>query len=58
VIDELARQDGLELELIDPATLDLPFPGKGRGAIGPKRLRKAVGEATGVVLATPEYHGS
>jgi len=57
VLDEL-RKEQVAVEIINPAELDLPFPGLDNGADGPKALREAVVEATGVIFATPEYHGS
>ena len=57
VVDELGKQEGVSVEVIDPAGLDLSPPGLEEGKPDPKRIRKAVQEATGVVLATPEYHG-
>jgi chromate reductase, NAD(P)H dehydrogenase (quinone) len=58
VVDELKKQSGISVELIDPATLHLPFPGTDPHAEGTKLLLEQVKAATGVVLATPEYHGS
>jgi chromate reductase, NAD(P)H dehydrogenase (quinone) len=58
VVDELARRSSIEVASLDPAELDLPFPGQPKVSPGADRLRAAVAEATGVVLATPEYHGS
>src|SRR6266568_2374440 len=58
VVDELKKQSGISVELIDPATLHLPFPGTNPHAEGTKLLQEQVRAATGVVLATPEYHGS
>jgi FMN reductase len=58
VLDELRHQDNVTVDLIDPATLDLPFPGQLSNSTGPQRLQEAVRAATGVVLVTPEYHGS
>ena len=58
VIDELKRHEYLSVELIDPATVDLAPPGKEGSSAALKALRDSVGEATGVILATPEYHGS
>ena len=58
VADELRKQPNVAAELIDPAALSLPFPGTNPDADGTKILRQKVTEATGVVLATPEYHGS
>jgi chromate reductase, NAD(P)H dehydrogenase (quinone) len=58
VVDELKKQPGVEVELIDPGKLHLPFPGKNENTEDAKALRHKVSNATGVVLATPEYHGS
>ncbi len=56
VVDEFAKDSHVSLEVVDPAELDLPLPGA--DSLSAQRLRKTVEEATGVVLATPEYHGS
>ncbi len=48
VVDEL-RKENVAVEVINPAELNLPFPGLDNGATGPKALRKVVGEATGVI---------
>jgi NAD(P)H-dependent FMN reductase len=45
------------VEIVDPSTLSLPFPGAG-GSEDSKTLQQKVHQAAGVVLATPEYHGS
>lgn len=58
VLDELRRDPQVRVELIDPAELDLPFPGMRPDAVGTRRLQEKVKQAAGVVLATPEYHGS
>lgn len=58
VIDELKKQPGVTVELIDPGALHLPFPGKDGDTEDATVLRQKVSEATGVVLVTPEYHGS
>jgi chromate reductase, NAD(P)H dehydrogenase (quinone) len=58
VVDELEKQPGVSVKLIDPAALHLPFPGTDPHAPGTKSLQEQVSAATGVVLATPEYHGS
>lgn len=55
VLDELAKQPDVETDLIDPSSLDLAFPGRGRST---RELSERVRRATGVILATPEYHGS
>jgi chromate reductase, NAD(P)H dehydrogenase (quinone) len=58
VVNELEKLSDVSVELIDPATLSLPFPGTNPDAPGSKILREKVSAATGVILATPEYHGS
>ena len=57
VADELRQQD-VSLTVINPAELNLPLPGLDYNAPGAHKLQEAVREATGVILATPEYHGS
>ena len=57
VLDELHKAT-VAVTQINPGELNLPFPGLDKGSEGPKALRKAVSEATGVIFATPEYHGS
>lgn len=58
VVDELQKNPKVSVERIDPGELDLPFPGTDPGSQATKILQEKVGKATGVVLATPEYHGS
>lgn len=58
VLDELKKYPKVSTEVIDPATLSLPPPGTDPQSEGAKQLRQKVGQATGVILATPEYNGS
>ena len=58
VIDELRQQPKVSVDVVDPAKLDLPFPGQERSSADTKRLQRIVKDATGVILVTPEYHGS
>lgn len=58
VLDELGKHEGVSIEVIDPGVLDLSPPGTEEGKPDPKRIREIVKAATGLVLATPEYHGS
>jgi chromate reductase, NAD(P)H dehydrogenase (quinone) len=58
VVDELRKQSDVSVETIDPGSLHLPFPGTDPPAEGTQLLQQKVVAATGVVLATPEYHGS
>ncbi len=56
VNDELSKA-GAAVTAIDPATIELSFPGQPETE-GARELQHAVESATGVVIATPEYHGS
>lgn len=58
VVDELKKHPKASVEVIDPAELQLPLPGTNPDAEGTRLLQETVTRATGVVLATPEYHGS
>lgn len=57
VEDELKKR-GTSPERFDPADRTLPFPGQAGDFPDAGDLRRMVGEAEGVVIATPEYHGS
>lgn len=46
------------VDLVDPAQMDLPFPGVKTASSDAARMQEIVRNSTGVVLATPEYHGS
>jgi chromate reductase, NAD(P)H dehydrogenase (quinone) len=56
VIDEL-RNSGVDPIVFDARALFLAFPGHPDTGDG-QQLRTAVAGAPGVILATPEYHGS
>ena len=56
VKDELAKL-GMIVESVDAGDLSLSFPGQ-PATEDAKKLQEAVKEAAGVVIATPEYHGS
>lgn len=58
VEDEFRKIPEVSVEVVNPATLDLPLPGTRSGGESTKRLQEKVSAAAGVVLATPEYHGS
>lgn len=58
VADEFKRHPNIRLKVIDPITLNLPLPGTNPGSEATKSLQAEVQNATGVILATPEYHGS
>ena len=58
VVDELRKDPKVGVHVINPADYHLPFPGVDPQAEGTKRLQQEVKDATAVILATPEYHGS
>ncbi len=53
----LAKQPDIQFEVIDPTDMTLALPGKGETEDA-KRIQAILADADGVVLATPEYHGS
>ena len=57
-LDELRRHPKVTVDVVDPAAFDLPFPGEPSDSPDPARLQEIVRAATGVILVTPEYHGS
>jgi len=58
VMDELSQHPDIEAERIDLQALELSPPGVRLDSPGAKALREKVSAATGIILATPEYHGS
>ncbi len=58
VLDEFGKHDGVHVDLIDPRELDLSPPGIDEGKPDPERIKGIVEGATGILIATPEYHGS
>ena len=57
-LDEFKNHRGVNVQLFDPAIIHLDPPGIGGDSPDPARMREAVENATGLILATPEYHGS
>ena len=57
VADEVEKHPGVSLEIVDPTDMHLPLPGQGSSEDA-NRMQETVAAATGVILATPEYHGS
>jgi len=55
---EILKHPDISAEQIDPASIHLPQPGTAGDSADSARLRESVLRATGVILATPEYHGS
>jgi FMN reductase len=58
VDDEIHKHQRFDLETIDLATISLPFPGAAGDDAVVKGVQEKVRRAAGVILATPEYHGS
>ena len=56
-VDELRKDQDVSVEVVDPAGLELWGPGAQNPAVV-KALQEKVTAATGVILSTPEYHGS
>ncbi len=58
VVDEIKKHENVHVEVIDPTTINLPLPGTHGDSTVTKVLQQSVASATGVIFATPEYHGS
>ncbi|SDW66745.1 NADPH-dependent FMN reductase [Marinobacter mobilis] len=57
-IDELRKTSDIEVTAIDLSTLDLPLPGlDARNPEAIQAFQTTIEEATGALLAAPEYHG-
>ena len=57
VVDELERHQEVTVDVIDIAAARLALPGQPPSDETP-RIQQLVSDATAVILATPEYHGS
>jgi len=57
VTDEMKKYTNVHIDVIDPSEIQLVTPGQELSA-SVEQLQKTVSEATGVILSTPEYHGS
>lgn len=58
VANEFENHPEIQFERIDPATLTLHLPGQGTNHTDAEHIQDLIKNATGVILATPEYHGS
>jgi len=58
VVAALLEEQDVEVDVIDPAELELAFPGQEGAAALEKALAPRIASADGVVLSTPEYQGS
>ncbi len=57
VLDELRSIPDVAIDLIDPSTMNLFMPGAGESPDA-RVIQQRVKDADGIILATPEYHGS
>ena len=57
VIDELQNLN-VNVTTIDPAKITLPLPGQDNSAPAIKQMNQTLKDATAVIIASPEYHGS
>ncbi len=57
-IDEVEKSEHATIQVLDPREMDLPFPGDERSSPAVAEIQDLVAEATGLIIATPEYHGS
>ena len=58
VIDEINKNDMFAVDVINLAELNMQFPGLGEESSAVKQFKQTVFNATGIIIATPEYHGS
>ena len=58
VVDELRKDPDIIVETIDPREIHLNLPGKESDDDSTEVIQKIVSQATGIIFATPEYHGS
>ena len=58
VQDELKKNPEIELIEIDPTNLKLAIPGSSMDSSSTEKLKEDVSSATGIIMTTPEYHGS
>ncbi len=57
IVNEELRNAGIEPVVLDARELSLSFPGHSPTG-DEKKLKTVVKEAAGIILATPEYHGT
>ena len=57
VLDEL-KNSNVQYDLIDPAKLNLLFPGFDTDTSDAPIIKRICANANGIIFSTPEYHGS
>jgi FMN reductase len=58
VVDELRKRKDVTVDVVDPAEIELALPGMAKDSSVTDKLHQRFSVATGMVLSTPEYHGS
>lgn len=58
VQNELTKNIGIELVKVEPEEFNLPFPGQLNSNSDAKKLQLILSDAAGIIISTPEYHGS
>jgi len=58
VHDEIQSSDNVELVSVNPNDYTLPFPGQSLPKSDAKELQLVLSDADGIIISTPEYHGS
>ncbi len=58
IVDEINKHKDAAVEVIDPAEIELALPGTAKDSSVMDNLQQRVSDATGIIFATPEYHGS
>lgn len=58
VVNELNSHKNISTTIIDPGIMELPLPGLQDNNENVRSLKEKITNATGVIFATPEYHGS
>ncbi len=56
--DEFIKSDNIELVIVDPNDYTLPFPGQSIPNSDEKKLQQLLSDVAGIIISTPEYHGS
>jgi FMN reductase len=58
VIDEMQKDNNIEIVRVTPNEYRLPFPGQSITNSDEKKLQFLLSDTDGIIISTPEYHGS
>jgi FMN reductase len=58
VIDEMQKDDNIKIVHVTPNDYTLPFPGQSIPNSDEKKLQLVLSNTDGIIISTPEYHGS